>query len=53
MDKAKILENESGTLDGLTELGYLATRDHLAISGWSQKRKVNPLNFEGLFVTAA
>lgn len=53
MDKVKILEKESGTLDDLTELGYLTTMDHLLISGWSQKRKVNPLNFEGLFVTAA
>lgn len=53
MDKDKILDSQSGTLDDLTELGYLTAMDHLPISGWSQKRKVDPLNFEGLFVTAA
>lgn len=45
MDKGSVLEEESETLDDLTELGYLTTMDHLPISGWSQKRKVNPLNF--------
>lgn len=45
MDKDDILGKEPGTLQNTMELGYLTTMDHLLISGWARKRKVNPLNF--------